>query len=96
MNFDKLMKVFLQISISIILLTTLGLVGTFLTDYLNEINWFGNYQELNWSGSDMVEVKGARWHWYAWGLGTLWFSTFAHCAIRIINSIDPEAFKDKN
>ena len=82
-------KVFNTITITLIALIAIGMCGTFLSDYLISINWFGDYEvkHLNYwdSGKDVV-IKhwGARHYWYNWGC----FSLFITALVRGIVKVD--------
>ena len=83
----KINKVFNMISLSILLLMCIGIGGTYLSDYLVEINWFGDGSEVyvNQFGKETVEW-GARHYWYNWGLTFLFVSTVLR-AVWIIAAI---------
>ena len=87
-------KIFNAITINLLVLTAIGLAGTFLSDYLISINWFGDYKEVkNYYGSEKTfinNVWGARHYWYNWGCGLLFLTGFFRCVCNIIKIADEQ------
>lgn len=50
----RLNKIFATITVSILILFSIGVVGTYISEYLSSINWFGD-RGSNW---------GPRHYWY--------------------------------
>ena len=44
----KVNKIFNAITISLLILIGIGILGTYLSDYLVRINWFGDYEKTVW------------------------------------------------
>ena len=80
-------KIFNTITISIVVLVGIGLLGTFFSDYLISIKWFGDYSKItNYYDSEKTYIKhcwGARHYWYNWGV----FLLFITATIRAVSKI---------
>ena len=85
----KVHKVFNVITISILLLMLIGIGGTYLSDYLVSINWFGDSEPYETQWGTSVDW-GARHHWYNWGLGFLFMSALCRSIAHVIAVIDHE------
>lgn len=66
----KTFKFINGLSLQVILLCVIGMGGTFFGDYLNSMNWFGDYYVDGWNNTKVLKW-GARHYWYNWGLATL-------------------------
>jgi hypothetical protein len=67
----KLNKIFNIVFVYVVFITLMGIGWSYLTDYLTEINWFGDSVETrSWSdGTEYeYEVYGIRHIWYNTGL----------------------------
>lgn len=83
----KINKVFTTITISILVLSLIGIFGTYLSDYLIEINWFGDSKPYKTSCGNRVDW-GARHYWYNWGVSLLFITSLARAIAKIVNIID--------
>ena len=79
-------KIFNAITISIIVLTSIGLFGSYLSEYLIDINWFGDSTKTIHiiGGSYERVIWGARHYWYNWGFTLLFITSI----IRLIFIVD--------
>lgn len=67
----KVNKLFNITTLTILSLVIIGICGTYLSDYLIEINWFGDYTSLDlvYGGEKkLCKHWGARHYWYNWGV----------------------------
>ena len=89
----KTNKIFIAIIFHLTILITIGIAGTYLSDYLIEIKWFGdekvnlynNYSERYYEHNNW----GARHYWYNFGVA-LFFLTSLSRSIVSINEIANE------
>lgn len=83
-------KIFNAITLCILFLILIGIAGTYLSDYLIDINWFGDSIETEYflGRSHEREVWGARHYWYNWGVFILFLATFIRLAFYIYLLID--------
>jgi hypothetical protein len=88
----KVNKIFSVITISIFILMFLGIAGTYLSDYLSSINWFGDYKNTYYSDykeRNITEtVWGARHYWYNWGISILFIVSVVRAITKVIMIID--------
>ena len=85
----KINKVFNTITISILLICSIGICGTYLSDYLNDIGWFGDsfVYESRYGQKPMKYLEyGARHHWYNWACVLLVFTSICRTIV-IVNNI---------
>ena len=88
---SKTSKIFNAITLYILAIFSIAIIGTYLSDYLVSINWFGDYvsdTRSGWDGS--YERWGARHYWYNWGM----FLLFVLSIVRAIVGVD-EILKEK-
>lgn len=80
-------KIFNAITISILILFAVAIGGTYLSDYLASIDWFGDYEVVAYSDyykRDQTKYHwGARHYWYNWGMGLLFFTSLARAIFQI-------------
>lgn len=62
----KIIKFTTGLTFQILLLSAIGMIGTFLSDYLVDLNWFNDYTEISNKYSKPFEddIWGARHYWY--------------------------------
>jgi hypothetical protein len=74
------------------LMVSAGICGTFLSDYLVSINWFGDAEvlDMNWStGKKYTRIKwGARHYWYNWGVSLLFITSMVRGIFYVNNKIE--------
>lgn len=79
-------KVFNLITFYILLIVSMGMLGTYFSEYLTEINWFGDiYTGRVYTDGKKVIHWGARHYWYNWGMFFLFVSTFFRAIVSCIN-----------
>ena len=86
----KVNKIFNIITLTIVSIVVTGILGTYLSDYLIGINWFGDYKSLDkmWGGGKEICAHwGARHYWYNWGIVLLILITVAKSIAKISNVI---------
>ena len=92
----KTNKVFTVIAVHLALLIGIGILGTFLSDFLTEINWFGDvvltddkfvYQAFG--GKSQVKW-GARHYWYNWGCFLFAVLSVFRCIVTVYNIVESE------
>lgn len=87
----KVNRVFNTISISILVLALIGVSGTYLSDCLNEIGWFGDkiteHKHTYFSGSSYIEW-GARHYWYYWGVFLLFCTALGRAIANVVMIIE--------
>ena len=77
----KWTKFFLEISLQILVLTIVGIAGTYLSDHLSSIGFFGDTpSNQNAGGIDPYNNWGARHYWYFWAVTIL-------CALQVIRIV---------
>ena len=68
----KINKIFNVIALWIFVSVLIGVSGTFLSDYLVSIDWFGDHSVTRFNsfyGKEVVDdYWGARHYWYNWGV----------------------------
>lgn len=69
----KTVKYTSLLTLQILILGLIGIFGTFLSDYLISINWFGDYYEYYEYLEKNVLQYGARRHWYNWIVSIIFF-----------------------
>ena len=87
----KINKIFTVITTYILIILALAILGTFLSDYLVNINWFGDYTELRFKGKEYEYTSkcwGARHYSYNWGLFFLFLTTLARCIVSVIYTVE--------
>lgn len=72
-NVERVTRIFNSITVSVFGLILLGISGTYLSDYLSSIDWFG----------DTHSRWGARHYWYNIGTGVLFVITSLRCIVTI-------------
>ena len=85
-------KLFNTITVTILILLSIGIAGTFLSDYLTSIEWFGDYEKEHkfWhSNNTYIEDHwGARHYWYNWGCFFLFLTALCRGVVKVVNIID--------
>lgn len=88
---SKINRIFNTITIGIILISVIGISGTFISDYLISINWFGDYEELRYKGKEyeyLAKCWGVRHYWYNWSLSLLVLTSVLRLFINVITIVD--------
>jgi len=81
----KSTRIFIIIYTTIIGITLIGLLGTFLSDYLIEINWFGDYYDTSKEANDGTYYHwGARHCWYNWSIVLLVCTSVIRSIVKIV------------
>lgn len=86
----KVNRVFSTITISLLILFSLAISGTYLSDYLISVNWFGDYTtdtRTTWGG---YQHWGARHYWYNWGVSLLFITSLARSVVKVVMIIEKE------
>lgn len=52
----KINRVYNTITASIIILFSIAIIGTYLSDYLVSINWFGDYETTYYKSEDVEKL----------------------------------------
>ena len=78
---SKLNRVFNVITVNILIMFSIGFIGTYLSDYFIEQNLFGDSGAAHW---------GARHYWYNWGVFFLFLSNFIRAIFKVINVVNEE------
>jgi len=82
-------KLFNLITFYILLIVSMGMVGTFLSDYLIEINWFNDvYTGRVYSSGKKVIIWGIRHYWYNWGVFLLFIATIFRSIFSCVSYYD--------
>lgn len=81
-------KVFNTITISLVVLIGIGMCGTFLSDYLISINWFGDYSDNTRGMDGRFNHWGARHYWYNWGVFFLFVTALARCIVKVVDILE--------
>tara|TARA_B100000809_G_scaffold232426_1_gene248316 strand:+ start:356 stop:625 length:270 start_codon:yes stop_codon:yes gene_type:complete len=80
-------KVFNTVTISLIILIGIGLMGTFLSDYLVSIDWFGDTSRTGkfWGSKEAYTIHewGARHYWYNWGVFFLFITALLRAVFKV-------------
>ncbi len=96
MKLSNTTKLFNLITFYIILITFIGLSGSFLSDYLIEINWFNDIdtgKTFIYDGGKVIDW-GIRHYWYNWGVFFLFVSTIIRAIVSCItyyNKLEKES-----
>jgi hypothetical protein len=69
----KWTKFFMLLSLQVVIMVAVGMVGTFVVEYLTKTNWFGDRFYLDGKGIGFAGewtdvVWGARHYWFVWGV----------------------------
>ncbi len=77
MKLSNTTKLFNLITFYIILITSMGMSVTYFSEYLIEINWFGDIDtgKVYVDNGKKVTIWGARHYWYNWGVLFLFIAT---------------------
>tara|TARA_R110002074_G_scaffold55696_2_gene137926 strand:- start:15 stop:290 length:276 start_codon:yes stop_codon:yes gene_type:complete len=88
----KVNKIFNIIFGYIIFAVAMGIGMSYLTEYLVDINWFGDVIEIrSYSGEKYEYVKwGMRHIWYNAGLWLVSFTTFIRVTVIVLNIADSD------
>jgi len=90
----KINRVFNLITVSILALSIIGIFGTFFSDYLISINWFGDYDMVTKSYDGTEEnVRrewGSRHYWYFWSILLLFSTSVARIVVVVVTDIIEE------
>tara|TARA_B110000008_G_C16752095_1_gene477092 strand:- start:35 stop:343 length:309 start_codon:yes stop_codon:yes gene_type:complete len=83
MKLSNTTKLFNLITFYIILITLTGMSGTYLSDYLIEINWFGDIDtgKIYVESRKRVIIWGPRHYWYNWGSLVLFICTIIRAIV---------------
>ena len=90
------LNLFTKLSLNITLLGIIGILGTFMSDYLQQIGFFGDTLVRNAYYSEMYGVVskqyswGMRHYWYAWTCGALVVIQIIRIANIIINHVESD------
>ena len=79
------------LSLQIILLGAIGFFGTFLSDYLADMGWFGDTIEKSVHGDWNNEIWGARHRWYVVTLVLLVVIQIVRIVMWSVSFWDPKA-----
>lgn len=87
MRLSNSTKLFNLITFYILLIVSMGMLGTYFSEYLSEINWFGDIDtgKIYVDSGKKVTIWGARHYWYNWGVGFLFVSTIIRAIVSCIN-----------
>ena len=84
----KVNKIFTTITVSIIILVSIAILGTYMNEYLSSINWFGDHDPfINAYGKPEI-VWGPRHYWYNWGTALLLITSFLRAVVKVIMIIE--------
>lgn len=80
-------KVFNLITFYILLILSMGMLGTYFSEYLIEINWFGDIDtgKIYVNSGKKVIIWGVRHYWYNWGVFFLFLSTIIRAIVSCVN-----------
>jgi len=81
------------LSLQILLLGLIGFFGTFLSDHLDSIGWFGDETKDYMRGGVMHVEWGARHLWYVWTLVAIVLTQIARMVMWSVAFWDEEAKK---
>lgn len=93
MNIKKINKVILACTIFVLLMTSVGILGTYLNDYLTSINWYGDYtQTICYPSGNCVEEErsGDRRIWLSIGSTLLFMISLSKFCFKINHLIEEE------
>lgn len=87
MRLSTTTKVFNLITFYILLITSMGMLGTYFSEYLSEINWFGDIDtdKVYVNTGKRVTIWGPRHYWYNWGMLFLFVCTIIRAIVSCIN-----------
>lgn len=89
----KAVKYTSLLTLQIILLGLIGIFGTFLSDYLVSINWFGDYVGIDYFTNKKELMYGSRHYWYNWVISVLFIVQVGRIIIWSIHYWDDEINK---
>tara|TARA_R110000851_G_C12804666_1_gene537826 strand:- start:299 stop:574 length:276 start_codon:yes stop_codon:yes gene_type:complete len=88
---NKINRVFSTVTISLIILFAIGIAGTYLSDYLVSISWFGDYTStyIDYNNNERpINIYGARHYWYNWGVFLLFTTSSIRAIAKVFSIID--------
>lgn len=87
MRLSNATKVFNLMTFYILLIVSMGMLGTYLSDYLIEINWFGDIDtnKVYVESGKRVPIWGPRHYWYNWGSLVLFICTIIRSIVSCVN-----------
>jgi hypothetical protein len=85
----KINKVFTTITVSLLILMTIGVLGTYISDHLESIKWFGDSAPYEGNYGTRVDW-GARHYWYNWGVALLLIASLGRAAAQVVFIIEEE------
>ncbi len=90
MRLSNATKVFNLITFYILLITSMGMLGTYLSEYLIEINWFGDIDtgRIYVESGKRVIIWGPRHYWYNWGMFVLFVCTVIRSIVSCVRYYD--------
>ena len=87
MKLSTATKVFNLITFYSLIITSMGMLGTYFSEYLIEINWFGDIDtgKVYVDSGEKATIWGARHYWYNWGSLFLFICTIIRAIVSCVN-----------
>jgi|TARA_R110000796_G_scaffold149308_1_gene266156 hypothetical protein len=89
-NNKKINKVFSTITVSLLILMSIAILGTYLSDYLESIKWFGDSEPYTDERKRLSVDWGARHYWYNWGVALLFLTSLGRAVAQVVIIIDED------